>query len=256
MFCVHCGREIPEGYICNCPGSVQEREQRRSKNPFVVILNICKSWWKNPLDAKTQAEGEKSWAAAGILAGALFLINLIFEMFFHLGLLIKIWNTLGIKGGSMPAPYLSFNFWRILLAALVNFMLIASIYFVCKLTACLMTKRSLGGDFFSGCFMDFAVDCIPLCVILFTGGILSFLLPNFGTLFGASAFLYEMIVLAPEFHNGELFIATSKWKTLIVYGIAIVFIFIVINLSSTLTIWSVGISDMIDGVANSFGRLF
>ncbi len=239
MKCEFCGKELAEGEVCECtrPYGAAPVPKKKDESILGSLLALYKNWWKNPVDAKETAREDRAYAACGILTAVLFLMTLWYELFFVFCI------DLGIKEAANGFLELDFHFGRSLVLSLVMFLLTAAIYFVGKLAATLMTGRRPSGKFFLGCFTDFAVDMIPVPAMLFLGALTSLIAPEMGILFGASVLLYEMILLASEFHNVRIFVSEKAWQLLVLYGIVLVGAFVIGFSALKLTVWATGIED-------------
>ncbi len=239
MKCEFCGRELAEGEVCECTRPYgAAAPEKKEESLLGSILSLYKNWWKSPVDAKESARENKSYLACGVLTAIVFLMTLWYELFFVFCI------DLGIKESSAGFVELDFYFGRSLVLTLVMFLLNAAVYFVGKLAACLMSRRRMDAKFFLGCFTDYAVDFIPVPAMLLLGALASFITPYLGILFGASVLLYEMILLASEFHNVRIFASEKTVQLLILYGLVLVGAFVVGFSALKLTIWATGFNFM------------
>ncbi len=240
MKCEFCGKELSEGEVCDCTrpyGTPTHAPEKKEESVLGSIFSLYKNWWKNPIDAKETAREQKPYIACGILCGLTFLMTLWYELFFVFCI------DLGIKEAAGGFLELDFHFGRSLVLTLVMFLLTAAVYLGGKLAAALMSRRRLDLKFFLGCFTDYAVDFIPVPAMLLLGALTSFITPYLGVLFGAGVLLYEMILLASEFHNVRIFASEKAWQLLALYGLALVGAFVIGISALELTVWATGIED-------------
>ncbi len=231
MKCENCGRELAEGEVCDCTRPFEMKEAPRREGVLPELFGVYKSWWRSPSAAKREAREQKPLFACGILLGLVFLMTLWFGLFLVFAIDLKVKSV-------VSSSAVTFHFFRALLLIVVLFLLMMAVYFVGKLTAALLGGRRPNKDFFTECFVDCAVDSLPVPVILLLGIPASFLSPALGLLFGAGVFLYEGIALSAEFHDQSLCVSGSKGKLLLTYGVGVVLMIAVAYAAVSLAFWA------------------
>ncbi len=211
-FCSKCGNTLNEGAkFCNSCGNVitpsapaqqpdpqaQVNQQPMQAAPVVPskpsvfneAIDMIKNYWKNSKDVINTAKEKKSYAAAGILAGAFFIAVLLGYIVFAVAV-GRTKSFFGIGGG------LAVNFPFAILTAIALTVLIAGLYTVILfLSDKLLAKNPNTGESFLNAFVTFAIHSIPVSAGFVLFGLTALIFDYLGWLIFAVVAGYLVVTL-------------------------------------------------------------
>ena len=178
-FCKHCGNQIPDNAVCNCPGAVAERQAqggyqqpayqqpayaapqpRQGKSFGQKLIDPFKVYFKNPKKAVDNRIADKDFITPLIYIGALFIIML--------GVKSCIYGTEAVKG----RPFVNYNFGLDLLAAFIATIALCAVFVLSRfiILAVCGKKPFRGGQVLLESLISFGVNSmVPMCIMLVGG---------------------------------------------------------------------------------------
>lgn len=182
-FCKHCGNQIPDNAVCNCPGAVAERQQnqggyqqpgyqqpgyqqpqyaapRQGKSFGQKLIEPFTIYFKNPKQAVDNRIKDKDFLTPLIYISVLFIIML--------GVKCCIYGHEAVKG----KPVIDFNFGLTLLAAFIAVIALAVVYVISRFVILIVCgkKPVNSGELMLSSLISFGVNSIvPMCIILIGG---------------------------------------------------------------------------------------
>lgn len=192
-FCKHCGNQIPDNAVCNCPAAVAERQaqggfpqqpqpqqpvyqqpvypgqpypqqpqpQRQGKNFGQKLIEPFTIYFKDPTKAVRNRINDKDFLTPLIYIAMLFIIML--------GVKCCIYGTEGVKG----RPVINYNFGLTLLAAFICTLAMCVAYVMSRFIILMVCgkKPVNAGDIMLGSLISFGVNSIIPMGIILVGGL-------------------------------------------------------------------------------------
>ena len=216
-FCKHCGNQIPDNAVCNCPGAVAERQaqqgayqQQGYQQPAyqaqrpprqgggIAVLPTFLNYFKNPLKTSAERKQAKDFITPLIILGAMF--------FLLWGVNSCIFGNAAVTVRSSDAlknfknyPLYGYNFGFVVLASLIETVAYCGIYVVVKfLLTALFVKPLNAGKAFIDSFISFGVHSIVPIMAMVVGGLFYMATAFIGQIFFGFALLWYIIMLISE----------------------------------------------------------
>ena len=198
-FCKHCGNQIPDNAVCNCPGAVAERQQnqggyqqpgyqqpgyqqpgyqqpqyaapRQGKSFGQKLIEPFTIYFKNPKQAVDNRIKDKDFLTPLIYIAALFIIVL--------GACSCIYGCCAVKGVLVPGNegvgkgWVNFNFGLTLLAAFILTLGLATAYVMSRFVILIVCgkKPANAGDLLLNSLISFGVNSIIPMGLILVGGL-------------------------------------------------------------------------------------
>lgn len=189
-FCKHCGNQIPDNSVCNCPGAVAERQaqsgypqqpqqpvyqqpgypgqpyppqpqpQRQGKNFGQKLIEPFTIYFKDPTKAVRNRINDKDFLTPLIYISLLFIIML--------GVKCCIYGTEAVKG----RPLIDYNFGFTILAAFICTVALCAAYVLSRFLILIVCgkKPVNAGEIMLGSLISFGVNSlVPMGIILIGG---------------------------------------------------------------------------------------
>ena len=206
-FCKHCGNQIPDNAVCNCPGAVAERQQnqggyqqpgyqqpgyqqpqyaapRQGKSFGQKLIEPFTLYFKNPKQAVDNRIKDKDVFTPLIYIGALFMLLM--------GVTSCVYGIHAAKGVQIPGEkdtgktgVIDYNFGLCVLAAFILVLGMCAAYVLSRfiITMALGKKPVNAGDVFMGGFISFGVNSIIPMALMVIGGLFYMATSLVGVLF-------------------------------------------------------------------------
>lgn len=234
QFCRHCGNQIPDGGVCNCPGAVAERQnqvnpsqpqqrpQRQGKNFGQKLIEPFTLYFKDPKQAVDNRIKDKDIFTPLIYFGALYMMLI--------GVLSCIYGAQAFKGslvegvgdsvyGSMSG--VTFYFALVVLAAFILSLGMCAAYVLARVLILLVVGKkpfNIGKAFIEG-FISFGVNSIVPIGLMIIGGLFYMLASLVGMFFFILAAIWYVVIGLYEIKD-SLDLSGNKFvKLVIVAGI-------------------------------------
>ena len=268
-FCSKCGNTLNEGAkFCNSCGNVitpdasaqqpapQAIQQPMQAAPvasskpsvFNEAIDMIKNYWKNSKDVINTAKEKKSYAAAGILAGAFFIAVLLGYIIFAV--------AVGRSRSFFGFGAFTVNFPFAILTAIALTVLIAGLYTVILfLSDKLLAKNANTGESFLNAFVTFAIHSIPVSAGFILFGLTSLIFDYLGWLIFAVVAGYLVVTLVSSIKELVPAEKDNTITTLILSAVIGVAAFIVVIVFSNLHNLSIGLG-FLDTVGSALDSIF
>lgn len=292
-FCKHCGSQIADDAVCNCPAAVAERQgqaapqqpapyaspyaaqgaaQPAGESKFVKSLKnvpqVLLSYFKNPKEvvATCKQTGDVIVAAAytfilfiALLAANSCIFGKICVVFGPFAAL----SSLSFSASS--ASVLGFNFGFVLLAALMETVAITALYTLGKFVLIALNVKPLNaGKAITDSFISFGVNSIVPIASIIVGGLFYMLTSFIANIFFIFAAAWYIIAALSELKD-ELPPAQNSFvrilTTALVVGAALFLYGLIYNASFMMNLSGASVStvdfmfSMVSSVTSSLGGL-
>ncbi len=205
-FCKHCGNQIPDNAVCNCPGAVAERQQnqggyqqpayqqpgyqqpqyaapRQGKSFGQKLIEPFTLYFKNPKQAVDNRIKDKDFLTPLIYIAVLFMIIL--------GACSCIYGCHAVKGVLVPGNegagkgWVNFNFGLTLLAAFILTLGLATAYVMSRFVILIVCgkKPANAGELLLNSLISFGVNSIIPMGLILVGGLFYMATSTIGWMF-------------------------------------------------------------------------
>lgn len=255
-FCKHCGNQIPDNAVCNCPGAVAERQSmqggynqpqynqqpqgypqqgyqqayqqaRPAGQGGFNFGSTFLGYFKNPLKASADSQRAKDFITPLIMLGSLFVLLIGVNCCIFGNASVAIRSADGIKDFK-DYPLYGFNFGFVVIAALIETVAFPAIYvFVKFLMNAIFVKPFNFSKAFLNSFISFGVHSIVPVMAIVTGGLFYMASGFIGQLFFGFALVWYIVMLVAEIfdevpaekRNLVFFIALIGLIAAAIYGV-------------------------------------
>ena len=221
-FCKHCGNQIPDNAVCNCPGAIAERQgqgqgyQPQGYQPRVGSGYVSPYAAHGTPNATAQPVGEskfgrgmknvpqvfasyfrdpKKTVAISKQTGD-FVVAIIYTVILFLAL---IGINSCVYGKNAVALHLGFNFGLVVLAALIETVGLVTAYVMCKFLILAATVKPFNaGKAFADSFISFGVNMVVPLICMIVGGLFWMLTSWVSQIFFAFALFWLVVCLLSE----------------------------------------------------------
>lgn len=224
-YCKHCGNQIPDNAVCNCPGAVAERQAqggyqqpyqaqgyqqpgyaaparpRPANSPMNGFAGALKGYFQSPLKTVRDRQRAKDFITPLIVLGIMFFLlwGVNSCIFGNQAVVIhrKV-NNVQMFGDKLFA----FNFGFVVLASLIETLTMALSYIGAKLVISLIFVKPINpGKFFTDAFISFGVNSFVPLIAMVIGGLFYMALGILAQIFFAFAFLWYVAVGLAEVYE-------------------------------------------------------
>ena len=214
-YCKHCGNQIPDNAVCNCPGAVAERQAqggyqqpyqaqgyqqpdyaaparpRPANNPMNGFAGALKGYFQSPLKTVRDRQRAKDFITPLIVLGIMFFL---------------LWAVnsciFGNQAVILNSRSYAFNFGFVVLASLIETLTMALSYIGAKLVISLIFVKPINpGKFFMDAFISFGVNSFVPLIAMVIGGLFYMALGILGQIFFGIAFLWYVAVGLAEVYE-------------------------------------------------------
>ncbi len=214
-YCKHCGNQIPDNAVCNCPGAVAERQAqggyqqpyqaqgyqqpgyaaparpRPANNPMNGFAGALKGYFRSPLKTVRDRQRAKDFITPLIVLGIMFFL---------------LWAVnsciFGNQAVILNSRSFAFNFGFVVLASLIETLTMALSYIGAKLVISLIFVKPINpGKFFMDAFISFGVNSFVPLIAMVIGGLFYMALGILGQIFFGIAFLWYVAVGLAEVYE-------------------------------------------------------
>ena len=214
-YCKHCGNQIPDNAVCNCPGAVAERQAqggyqqpyqaqgyqqpgyaaparpRPANNPMNGFAGALKGYFQSPLKTVRDRQRAKDFITPLIVLGIMFFL---------------LWAVnsciFGNQAVILNSRSFAFNFGFVVLASLIETLTMALSYIGAKLVISLIFVKPINpGKFFMDAFISFGVNSFVPLIAMVIGGLFYMALGILGQIFFGIAFLWYVAVGLAEVYE-------------------------------------------------------
>lgn len=214
-YCKHCGNQIPDNAVCNCPGAVAERQAqggyqqpyqaqgyqqpgyaaparpRPANNPMNGFAGALKGYFQSPLKTVRDRQRAKDFITPLIVLGIMFFL---------------LWAVnsciFGNQAVILNRRDYAFNFGFVVLASLIETLTMALSYIGAKLVISLIFVKPINpGKFFMDAFISFGVNSFVPLIAMVIGGLFYMALGILGQIFFGIAFLWYVAVGLAEVYE-------------------------------------------------------
>lgn len=226
-FCIHCGRKLKEGEVCNCQANVQTQTDSIGNN----LGEVLKGMFVKPIDTIKTYTNEKNFNLALILLGVFSVAISLFALSLVKNLTDVATSSMGgltlyaISSGAIQIPYLKIFF----------ICLIAAVVFIFAYTGLLYLVNSVmfkGDKSFKKIFTMYGVNSVITTASLLVAAIFMFLNPVLGVLiflFGSvlnTLYVYkgiETLGVKDENKHGYIYLITTVFYGILLVIISLIF---------------------------------
>ncbi len=234
-FCKHCGNQIPDNAVCNCPGAVAERQsqggyqqqgyqqqgypqggyqqpmygapRQAGPNPMSGLAAALSGYFKSPLRTVRDRQRAKDFITPLIILGTIFMLLWGVNSCIYGNTAVvahtKINNFSiadGLATGTKKAEDIyKFNFGFVILASLIETLTMAACYIGAKfLVALIFVKPIDPGKFFFDALISFGVNSIVPLSAMVVGGLFYMALGALGQVFFGFALIWYIFAFLIE----------------------------------------------------------
>lgn len=226
-FCIHCGKELKEGEVCDCQANVQVQASDLGTN----LLEILKGMFVKPIDTIKKYTDEKHFNLALILVGIFSLATALFVMSLVKNVADMATSAMGgitlyaMASASVEIPYLQIFFGVLVLVIVLTFMYTGFLYLVNSV----MFK---GEKSFKKVFTMYGVNTVITSVALLATAILMFVNVFLGLIIlllgGVLNMVYmykgiETLGVKDENKHGYIYLITALFYGIAIFIISLIF---------------------------------
>ena len=226
-FCIHCGKKLEDGEVCNC----QANTQARSDGLGTDILDVVKGMFIKPVDTVKNYSNDKSFTLALILLGVCSVAISLFVLSFVKNLSDVVSSSVGgvslytIGMTRVQIPYMKIFF----------ICLITAILFIFAYTGILYLVNSIifkGDRSFKKVFSMYGVTSVIMTISLLVSSIFMFVTPVLGiVIFLLGSILNVVYILKGiEFlgvkdlnKHGYIYLITTVFYMIVLFIISLMF---------------------------------
>lgn len=178
-YCKHCGNQIPDNAVCNCPGAVAERQAQGARpaggyqpqgyqpvqqrpvanNPMNGFAAAFVGYFKSPIKTVRERQRAKDLITPLIMLGAMFFL---------------LWGVNSCIYGNQEViiKFHKFNFGFVVLASFIETVVMLLSYFVAKFVlGMIFVKPANAGKYATDAFISFGVHSIVPLIAMVVGGL-------------------------------------------------------------------------------------